>query len=96
MTHEGSAPPQGRLCHAAKVMELHLAADTTWQLTLGVGQLQAHAIGAAGDVEHAVHHLDTHLGYEALLLPEQNYSTVTDFAKFLGLSTSVPLASAVW
>lgn len=24
------------------------------------------------------------------------YSTVTDFAKFLGLSTSVPLASAVW
>lgn len=25
----------------------------------------------------------------------QNYSTVTDFAKFLGLSTSVPRASAV-
>lgn len=24
------------------------------------------------------------------------YSTVTDFAKFLGLSTSVPRASAVW
>ena len=24
-----------------------------------------------------------------------NYSTVTDFAKFLGLSTSVPLAQAV-
>ncbi len=28
--------------------------------------------------------------------PEQNYSTVTDFAKFLGLSTSVPRAQAVW
>jgi phosphoribosylpyrophosphate synthetase len=25
-----------------------------------------------------------------------NYSTVTDFAKFLGLSTSVPRAHAVW
>jgi len=26
---------------------------------------------------------------------QRNYSTVTDFAKFLGLSTSVPRASAV-
>lgn len=25
-----------------------------------------------------------------------DYSTVTDFAKFLGLSTSVPRASAAW
>ncbi len=28
--------------------------------------------------------------------PYPNYSTVTDFAKFLGWSTSVPLATAVW
>ena len=27
--------------------------------------------------------------------PEPNYSTVTLFARFLGLSTSVPLAQAV-
>ena len=26
----------------------------------------------------------------------QNYSTVTDFARLRGLSTSVPRASAVW
>ena len=28
--------------------------------------------------------------------PEPNYSTVTLLARFLGLSTSVPLAQAVW
>jgi hypothetical protein len=26
----------------------------------------------------------------------ENYSTVTDFAKLRGLSTSVPLATATW
>ena len=28
--------------------------------------------------------------------PQRTYSTVTDFARFLGLSTSVPRAQAVW
>lgn len=28
--------------------------------------------------------------------PQEIYSTVTDLAKFLGLSTSVPRAQAVW
>ena len=30
------------------------------------------------------------------VLPCEAYSTVTDLARFLGLSTSVPRASAVW
>ena len=57
--------------------------------------LLVRGIGSEHQSPRSQHHLKADEKTTFRNTPERNYSTVTDLAKFLGLSTSVPRAQAV-